>query len=103
GNTWIQQTVNMAPYAGMTVRIKFLVHQDGFGDDTAMYVDDVSLPGGCGGASPTPTATGTPSATPTCVPAAGQITTLFASNNFGNLGGANYFDLTVASNPISIT
>ncbi len=66
GNTWIQQTVDMTPYAGQTVRIKFLVHQDGFGDDTAMYVDDVSLPGGCGGASPTPTATGTPSATPTC-------------------------------------
>ena len=66
GGTWIQQTVDMTPYAGQTVRIKFLVHQDGFGDDTAMYVDDVSLPGGCGGASPTPT--GTPSATPTCQP-----------------------------------
>ncbi len=63
---WVQQTVDMTPYAGQTVRIKFLVHQDGFGDDTAMYVDDVSLPGGCGGASPTPT--GTPSATPTCQP-----------------------------------
>ena len=72
GQTWVQQTVDMTPYAGQTVRIKFLVHQDGFGDDTAMYVDDVSLPGGCGGASPTPTATaiasGTPSATPTCPP-----------------------------------
>ena len=50
---------------GRPCGIKFLVHQDGFGDDTAMYVDDVSLPSGCGGASATPTATGTPSATPT--------------------------------------
>ena len=32
-----------------------------------------------------------------------SITTLFASNNFGNLGGAVYFDLTVASSPISVT
>jgi hypothetical protein len=43
GNTWINQQVDMTPYAGQTVRIKFLVHQDGFGDDTAMYVDDVGL------------------------------------------------------------
>ena len=43
GNTWINQQVDMTPYAGQTVRIKFLVHQDGFGDDTGMYVDDVGL------------------------------------------------------------
>ena len=54
-------------------------------------------------ASATPTATGTPSATPTCTPAAGQITTLFASNNNGSPGGANYFDVTVAANPITVT
>jgi hypothetical protein len=45
--TWLNTTVNMAPYAGQTVRIKFLVHQDGFGDLTAMYVDDVALYGPC--------------------------------------------------------
>src|SRR6516165_2176713 len=42
---WVQQTVNMAPYSAQTVRIKFLVHQDGFnppGDVTGMFVDDVS-------------------------------------------------------------
>ena len=61
---WVQQTVDMAPYAGQTVRIKFLVHQDGFGDFTGMYVDDVSLPGQCGG-TPTPTATATATATAT--------------------------------------
>jgi hypothetical protein len=51
--TWFLQTVDMTPYAGQTVRLKFLVHQDGFGDLTGMYVDDLSLP--C--ATPTPTAT----------------------------------------------
>ena len=55
--TWTQVTYNMSAYAGQTVRIEFLVHQDGFGDVTNMYVDDVSLPGGpCG----TPTITPTP-------------------------------------------
>jgi hypothetical protein len=34
---------------------------------------------------------------------ANSITTLFASNNFSSPGGAVYFDLTVASNPISVT
>jgi N-acetylneuraminic acid mutarotase len=61
-NAWVQQTVNMAPYAGMTVRIKFLVHEDGFGDLTGLYVDDVALYVPCG---PTPTATPTPTPTPT--------------------------------------
>src|SRR6266536_6283929 len=65
----------MTPFAGQTVRIKFLVHQDGFnppGDVTGMYVDDVSLPGQCGTPTPTPTATPTTTATatptPTCTP-----------------------------------
>src|SRR5439155_14007618 len=62
--TWTNQTFNMAPYAGQTVRIEFLVHQDGFGDDTGMYVDDVTLGGGvCGSPSATPTATNTPTGT----------------------------------------
>jgi hypothetical protein len=41
--TWTQQTVDMTPYAEQTVRLKFLVHQDGFGDLTGLYVDDVQL------------------------------------------------------------
>jgi hypothetical protein len=70
GNTWINQQVDMTPYAGQTVRIKFLVHQDGFGDLTGMYVDDVVLYQPCGTPtpSPTPTATATPTATPTPTP-----------------------------------
>jgi N-acetylneuraminic acid mutarotase len=63
---YVNQTVDMTPYAGQTVRIKFLVHQDGFGDDTGMYVDDVALLVPC--ATPTPTPTPTPTATPTPTP-----------------------------------
>ena len=53
--TWVQQTVDMGPYAGQTVRIKFLVHQDGRNppsDITGMYVDDVALFAPC---APVPT------------------------------------------------
>lgn len=35
-NAWVQQTFDMTPFAGQTVALKFLVHQDGFGDDTSM-------------------------------------------------------------------
>ena len=43
----------------------------------------------------------TPTGSPSCTPS--QITTLFASNNNGSPGGANYFDVTVAANPITVT
>jgi hypothetical protein len=65
---WTNQTVDMTPYAGQTVRIKFLVHQDGFnppGDTTGMWVDDVALFAPCGTPTPTPTASPTPTATAT--------------------------------------
>jgi N-acetylneuraminic acid mutarotase len=65
---WVQQTVNMAPWAGQTVRIYFLVHEDGFGDLTGMYVDDVQLLGPS--ATPSPTATATSTATPNATPSA---------------------------------
>jgi PEP-CTERM motif len=41
--SWLNTTVSLGAYVGQTVGIKFLVHQDGFGDDTGMYVDDVSV------------------------------------------------------------
>ena len=63
GKAFVNETVDMTPYAGQTVRIKFLVHQDGYGDVTGMYVDDVVLYQPCATPSPTPTATTT--ATPT--------------------------------------
>jgi N-acetylneuraminic acid mutarotase len=59
---WVNQTVDMSPYAGQTVRIEYLVHTDDFGDLTGMYVDDVTM---CA-AGPTPSPTPTPSGTPIC-------------------------------------
>ena len=70
GADWTNVTVDMTPYAGQTVRIRFLTHQDGFnppGDTTGQWVDDVVLYQPCGTPtpSPTPTATATATATPT--------------------------------------
>ena len=66
---WTSGAFDMAPFAGMTVRIKFLVHENGGGNSTDMFVDDVRLlvlpcP------SPTPTPTATPTFTPTPTPTA---------------------------------
>jgi hypothetical protein len=74
---WTNVMFDMVPYAGMTVRIKFLSHGDDAGDPTDMFVDDVQFlltpcpsPTPTATASPTPSATFTPTPTPTC--AAGQ-------------------------------
>jgi hypothetical protein len=73
--TWTNQTFDMAPYAGQTVRIEFLVHQDGFGDDTSMYVDDVLVSGPCGSTTPTDTPTvAPPTETSTSTPVAATDT-----------------------------
>lgn len=55
--TWTQVNYDMAAFAGTTVAIKFLVHGDGFGFWTNMYVDDVCL---SSSSTSTPTATQTP-------------------------------------------
>jgi hypothetical protein len=72
---WTNQLVDMTPYAGQTVRIKFLTHQDGFnppGDTTGQWVDDVVLfvSQPCGSPTPTPSVTPTPTVTvtPTVTP-----------------------------------
>ena len=73
--TWLNAQVDMSSYAGQTVRVEFLVHEDGFGDLTGMYVDDVQLLVPCETPtpsplpSPTPTATATATPTPTSTPA----------------------------------
>jgi len=59
---WVNQTVDLTPYVGQTIRVKFLVHQDGAGDLTSMFVDDVQLTVLCALVTPTPTPT--PRATP---------------------------------------
>jgi hypothetical protein len=63
---WVNTLVDMSQYAGQTVRVEFLVHEDGAGDLTGMYVDDVQLLTQCG--SPTPTPSPSPSATATATP-----------------------------------
>jgi Bacterial Ig-like domain len=69
GQTWLNTTVDMTPYAGQTVRVKFVVHQNGAGGLlTGMYVDDVVLATPCGAPSPTPRVTPTPRPRPTPAP-----------------------------------
>jgi len=41
--TYERQELSMAAFAGQTVQITFGVHQDGFGDVTGMFVDDVTV------------------------------------------------------------
>ncbi|PZS03350.1 MAG: hypothetical protein DLM69_03100 [Candidatus Chloroheliales bacterium] len=67
--TWKYQAFDLTPYAGQTVRIVFLVHQDGFLDNTAMYVDDVTVQDTsvCGTPTPPPILT-TPTPQPTLCP-----------------------------------
>jgi hypothetical protein len=65
---WVNTVVDTTSFAGQTVRIKFLVHEDDFGDLTGMFVDDVQLLVPCGTPTPTPTASPTPTATATTTP-----------------------------------
>jgi hypothetical protein len=86
---WVHQTFDMSPWAGQTVRVEFLVHQDGVGDDTHMYVDDVSLDLPCGSVTATSTRTSTPpapTATPTCILTWREV-------DSPNASGANWNDL----------
>ena len=41
--TWTQVTYDLTSYKGQTVRIYFNDHEDGYGDLTYMYLDDVSV------------------------------------------------------------
>ena len=41
--TWTQVTFDLTPYKGQTIQIYFNAHEDGYGDLTYMYLDDVSL------------------------------------------------------------
>jgi hypothetical protein len=40
---WTQVTYNLIAYKGQIIRIYFNAHGDGYGDDTYMYLDDVSV------------------------------------------------------------
>ena len=39
----VNQTVDLTSYVGRTIRVKFLVHQDGFGALSGMFLDDVAV------------------------------------------------------------
>ncbi|HEX3765718.1 MAG TPA: kelch repeat-containing protein [Kofleriaceae bacterium] len=41
--TFILRTFDLSQFAGSTVKLIFGVHQDGFGDVTGMFVDDISV------------------------------------------------------------
>ncbi len=41
--TYIHRTFDLSQFAGSTVKLIFGVHQDGFGDVTGMFVDDISV------------------------------------------------------------
>jgi hypothetical protein len=43
GQAWLQKTFSLASYANQTVVLWCNVHEDGWGDQTYMYVDDVSV------------------------------------------------------------
>jgi len=58
--SWVYQTVALTSYVGQTIRVKFLVHQDGSGLLTGMFVDDVQLTLPSGSISPTPAPGATP-------------------------------------------
>jgi hypothetical protein len=42
-HAWTQVTFTMNAYRGQTVELYFNVHQDGYGDLTYLYLDDVAL------------------------------------------------------------
>ena len=58
--SWVNQTVDLTSYVGQTIRVRFLVHQDGSGALTGIFVDDVQLTLPCGSISPTPAPRATP-------------------------------------------
>ncbi|HEX8107201.1 MAG TPA: hypothetical protein VF516_05700, partial [Kofleriaceae bacterium] len=41
--TFLHRTFSLSQFAGSTVKLIFGVHQDGFGDITGMFVDDISV------------------------------------------------------------
>ncbi|MGB9521648.1 MAG: hypothetical protein ACPL6F_02720, partial [Anaerolineales bacterium] len=41
--SWEASSFDLTPYKGQTIILRFGVYNDGDGDVTAMYVDDVSI------------------------------------------------------------
>jgi hypothetical protein len=63
---WTNVMYSLDAYAGQTIRVEFLVHQDGAGDVAHMYVDDVMVIEQCSATlTPTTISTATETAVPT--------------------------------------
>ncbi len=63
---WTKVTYDLSAYKGQTIQLYFNDHGEGTADTTYMYLDDVSISGGSGGPTSTPTNTQPgPSNTPT--------------------------------------
>jgi hypothetical protein len=63
---WTKVTYDLSAYKGQTIQLYFNDHGEGTADSTYMYLDDVSISGGSGGPTSTPTNTQPgPSNTPT--------------------------------------
>jgi Kelch motif len=62
--SWVNQRVDLSPWVGQTIGVKFVVHEDGFGDLTSMLVDDVGVFVSEPCASPTPRPTPSPRPSP---------------------------------------
>ena len=41
--SWVHVTYNLSAYRGQTIQLWFNVHEDGYGDLTSMYLDDVAV------------------------------------------------------------
>lgn len=59
---WNYVSYDLSAFVGQSFLVVFKVHQDGYGDTTSMYVDDVSITTACFTATHTPTITLTPTA-----------------------------------------
>lgn len=42
-NAWTKLSFDLTAFGGQRVRLKFLVHQDGAGDPTGMFIDDIAI------------------------------------------------------------
>ena len=100
---WTNVTYDMAAFAGQTVRVMFLVHQDGFGDVTNMYVDDVSLSSGIPNCIGTPTSftiTVNPLPVPT-ISGAGLVCNNSTGNIYTTQAGMSGYTWTVTGGTIT--
>ena len=97
--TWTQGDFDLSRFTGKTVQLWFNVHQDGYGDLTAMYLDDVVLM--VNAPTPTPTVPG-PTATPTLPPAPPALVTNggFESGGFSPWVTGGVKLPVIATNPV---